>query len=496
MSAPQQLRAVRRTKLVCTIGPATSDRVADLLVAGMDVARINFAHGSHASHAGIARAVRSAAGMAASPVGILTDLAGPKIRLGDLGGDPVQLRAGERFVLRGEAGGPAGDAAGVGVTYRRMAKDVRVGDPILLADGAVELRVTRLSHEVETEVVRGGTIRSRAGVSIPAARLSAPALTRKDRADIMRAVELEASYVGQSFVRSAADVAELRALLGRDGPGIVAKIETRPAVEAFDSILEVADAVMIARGDLGVEMPYEQVPLIQKQLVQRALDRGIPSIVATQMLESMTAAPRPTRAEASDVANAVFDGADAIMLSAETAIGAYPIEAAAAAVRIAAVCEADGSRYLPEATSPPADEQGHAVVAAAVALARAQPSVRAIACYTRSGRTAGLLSAFRPRVPVMAFSPSADVVSRLALVNGVIGRHVEAIAPVDRTETLLRLLGESNVFADGSEVVLVSAQASGSAPNEVEVHRLGTAPRARVRTAGASAPTGASAPRG
>ena len=206
-----------------------------------------------------------------------------------------------------------------------MAADVRIGDPIFLADGAAELRVTGLDDGVRTEVVRGGTIRSRAGVAIPAARLSSPALTAKDRTDIPRAIAIGASYVGQSFVRGADDVVELRRLLGTDGPGIVAKIETRPAVESFDAILEVADAVMIARGDLGVEMPYEEVPLIQKQLVRRALDRGVPSIVATQMLESMTAAPRPTRAEASDVANAVFDGADAIMLSGETAIGAYPV---------------------------------------------------------------------------------------------------------------------------------------------------------------------------
>ena len=247
-----------------------------------------------------------------------------------------------------------------------MATDGQIGDRVFLADGAVELRVTAVDDGVRTEVVRGGSIRSRAGVAIPAARLSSPALTTKDRSDIPRAVAIGANYVGLSFVRSAEDVVELRRLLGTDGPAIVAKIETRPAVDSFDAILDVADAVMIARGDLGVEMPYEEVPLIQKQLVRRALDHGVPSIVATQMLESMTAAPRPTRADASDVANAVFDGADAIMLSGETAIGAYPVQAAEAAVRIASFCEMQGAAYLPQGMSRPPGTDAEALAYAAL----------------------------------------------------------------------------------------------------------------------------------
>ena len=227
-----------------------------------------------------------------------------------------------------------------------MAADLRAGDRVLLADGAVELRVVATGDDVATEVVRGGTIRSRAGVSVPSERLSTPALTEKDRADIPIALELGVDYVAQSFVRRAEDVRTLRGLLGDQPPPIVAKIETRPAIDDFDAILEVVDAVMIARGDLGVELPYEEVPIIQKQLVRRALDRGVPTIVATQMLESMIEAPRPTRAEASDVANAVFDGADAIMLSGETAIGRYPILAAEAAVRIARQCEEKGHAHL------------------------------------------------------------------------------------------------------------------------------------------------------
>ncbi len=473
MSQPGATAARRRTKLVCTIGPASATQIDALAAAGMDVARINFAHGTPAEHQAAAEAVRGTARAGQRPLAILTDLAGPKIRLGDLADGAVRLQAGQAFVLRGPSNA-IGDASGVAVSYSRLAEDVRIGDPVFLADGAAELRVTETGDEVRTEVVRGGRVRSRAGVAIPAARLSAPVLTEKDRADIPRAIDLGATYVGQSFVRRAADVIELRRLVGRDGPAIVAKIETRPAVEAFDAILDVADAVMIARGDLGVEMPYEEVPLIQKQLVRRALDRGVPSIVATQMLESMAAAPRPTRAEASDVANAVFDGADAIMLSAETAIGSFPIEAAAAADRIASVCEIDGERYLPDglARRPGSDVDGVAIAAAA--LSRAQPTIEAICCYTRTGRTARFLAALRPRAGIIAFSPDPAVVARLALVNAVAAREVPAIADTDRTTAMLGLLREANLVADGASVVLVSSTAApGSAPNVISVHRVG-----------------------
>ena len=354
MDPPGDTDERRRTKLICTIGPATARRIEALATAGMDVARINFSHGTPASHSAAARAVRRAAATGHRPLAILTDLAGPKIRLGELAGGSMDLVAGRPFVLRGfNARVAAGDASSADVSYRQLAADVRIGDPIFLADGAAQLRVTGLDDGVRTEVVRGGRIRSRAGVAIPATRLSSPALTAKDRRDIPRAIEIGASYIGQSFVRGADDVRALRRLLGADGPGIIAKVETRPAVESFDDILDVADGVMIARGDLGVEMPYEEVPLIQKQLVRRALDRGVPSIVATQMLESMTAAPRPTRAEANDVANAVFDGADAIMLSAETAIGAYPVQAAEAATRIVSFCEVQGAAFLRGGMSRP-----------------------------------------------------------------------------------------------------------------------------------------------
>jgi pyruvate kinase len=466
--------ALRRTKLICTIGPASARRIEALATAGMDVARINFSHGSHRSHAAAAAAVRRTAAVGNRPLAILTDLAGPKIRLGDLAGGAMELEAGRPFVLRapGALHGD-GSASAAEVSYGGMAADVRVGDAIFLADGAAELRVSNLDGGVRTEVVRGGTVRSRAGVAIPAARLSLPALTARDRTDIPRAIDLGASYIGQSFVRSADDVAELRGLLGKDGPRIVAKIETRPAVEAFDAILEVADAVMIARGDLGVEMPYEEVPLIQKQLVRRALDRGIPSIVATQMLETMTAAPRPTRAEASDVANAVFDGADAIMLSAETAIGAYPVRAAEAAGRIASVCEIHGLAYLPDGMARAPRTDAEALAYAAAALARTRQEIAAIGCYSRTGRTARILSSLRPGVPVIAFSPDPDVVAQLALVHGVVPRSCAPLAEAERIAELNRLLGEARLVSAGATVVLVSSTATpGSEPNLLSVQSV------------------------
>jgi pyruvate kinase len=477
MIGPEGTAQQRRTKLVCTIGPATATRIEALAAAGMDVARINFAHGTSASHTAAARSVRAVADAGARPLAILTDLAGPKIRLGELAGGSMVLEGGRQFVLRVADGGRGNDD-GAAVSYARLAADVRIGDPIFLADGAAELRVTGVDHgDVRTEVVRGGRIRARAGVAIPAVRLTAPALTARDRKDIPRAVALGASYVGLSFVRGADDILALRRLLGEAGPQIVAKIETRPAVESFDAILDVADAVMIARGDLGVEVPYAEVPLIQKQLVRRALDRGVPSIVATQMLESMVTAPRPTRAEASDVANAVFDGADAIMLSGETAIGAYPLLAAEAAVRIASVCEQRGAAYLPEGTSQRSETDTGALAYAAATLADAHGSVGGIACYTRSGHTARVLASLRPRVPIIAFSPDADVVARLALVNAVVARQCPRLEESDRIRHLDRLLAAAELVPDGTTVVFVSSTAvPGSAPNMLGIHRVAARP--------------------
>jgi pyruvate kinase len=287
---------------------------------------------------------------------------------------------------------------------------------------------------------------------------------------------LGADFVAQSFVRRAEDVAELRERLGTDGPAIIAKIETRQAVDAFARILEVADGVMVARGDLGVELPFEEVPLIQKQLTRAALERGIPSIVATQMLESMTSSPRPTRAEASDVANAIFDGADAIMLSGETAIGAYPLLAAEAAVRIARACDDRGAMLLPRASATDASHGGgnQALAIAAVALADADPGITGIVCYTRSGRTAAILSSLRPRAPVFAFTPNPAVAGRLALTHGVVPRLCPPTTDdIEPPAFLLQLLVGSGLVSGGAPVVLVvSTIQPATGPNVLAVHRV------------------------
>jgi pyruvate kinase len=465
----------RRTKLVCTIGPATVERVGELVEAGMDVARINSSHGTPASRAEAARAVRAAEARAGRPIGLLVDLSGPKVRLGALAPESVELEAGRPFALRPpEPDGAPGNANGAAVSYDRFASDVRVGDPILLADGAAELRVTALDgRTVRTIVARGGTIRSRAGVAIAAERLSLPAITDKDRVDVDAAVAVGADFIGQSFVRSAADVLALRDLIGADGPAIVAKIETRPAVDAFDAILEVADGAMIARGDLGVELPFEEVPLVQKQLVRRALEAGVPSIVATQMLESMTAAPRPTRAEANDVANAVFDRVDAIMLSGETAIGAYPLEAARAAASIADVSERSGAGLaMPGSVAEPAGDVG--LVARAAVTVASREDVAAIVCRTRTGRTARVLASLRPRRPIVAFSPDPAVVHRLTGVHGVAPRALPGDESGASIDDLLALVARSGLVRAGEAVVIVSSSGGpGSGPNQLAVERVG-----------------------
>jgi pyruvate kinase len=471
--------AWRRAKLVCTIGPTSIHLIDELIAAGMDVARINLSHGRPESHADTVARVRSAADAARRPVAILVDLAGPKIRLGDLAGAERTLTAGERLGLRTD--GAAQRDTEVEVDHPALADELEPGDRVLLADGAAELRVVAMEGPIVwTEVVRPGTIRSRAGVSVPSERFRGSGLTDRDRADVARILDLGVDIVAQSFVRRASDVEELRGLLGPDGPPIVAKIETRPATEAFDEISGVADAVMIARGDLGVELPYELVPILQKRLVRRALDRGVPSIVATQMLESMVSSPRPTRAEASDVANAVFDGADAIMLSAETAIGAHPVLAAEAAVRIAELCEREGASHFAPGAAAHVDSDAGALAVAAATIASSERGVAAVACYTRTGRTARVIASLRPPVPILAYSPDPAVVRRLSLVHGV---HPRSCVPpadfADRLDLMAWLVAEDGSLPPGASVVLVASTSTpGTGPNLLELHRIPDAPSA------------------
>jgi pyruvate kinase len=470
-------------KLVCTLGPATesSDGVRDLAKAGCDVFRVNFSHGDPKDHAKRIQVVRSVCDELGSDFAVMADLPGPKIRLGELVTEPLALSTGSRFVLRpgGEVRGTGGTGGvgGASVTYEGLARDVRPGDRVFLADGAVELIVRDTQDdEVVTEVVRAGSIRSRAGVNVPAERLGLPAITDRDREALAAALDLGVDLVAQSFVRSAADVAGLRASMGARALPIVAKIETRPAVEDIGKVLEEADAVMVARGDLGVELPMEEIPMIQKEILLAARGAARPAIVATQMLESMTHSPRPTRAEATDVANAVLDGADAIMLSAETAIGEFPVDAAATAVRIAEVAEERGSRFRAGRPSCTHSDEGAAAAHAASQIAADVPDVVAVSCFTRTGRTAAFLSNERPPVPVYAFAPDPAVRRALAIRWGV--RPLPAAVP-DDTDDMIALMDEglrvAGVAADGQLVVLVAASPFGRAhTNMVKIHRLGS----------------------
>ena len=376
-------RVSARTKLVCTLGPAsaTPKLVRALVQGGASIFRINFSHGTPEEHARSVRLVRDVEVTVDRPLGVLADLPGPKVRLGAMDPDPYPFRPGQRFLLRPDG---AGDASGASTTYPALAGDLETGDRVLLADGAVELTVTELAGPVVSlKCVRGGIVRSGQGVNVPAERLGLPAVTDRDREGLARALDLGVDLIAQSFVRAPGDILELRALMADRVVPIVAKIETRPAIDDVAAIIDVTDAIMVARGDLGVELPMEQIPLLQKDLLRAARAASRPVIVATQMLESMIRAPRPTRAEATDVANAVLDGADGIMLSGETAIGEYPFEAAAAASRIAEAAESRGEEY--RAAQPPCRHQGEAaaVAHAAAAVAGEDHDVVAITCSRR-----------------------------------------------------------------------------------------------------------------
>ncbi len=434
---------------------------------------MNLSHGEPSEQAALVRAAREAAARAGLEPAVMAHLPGPKIRLGELRDGEALLRAGARFVLR--AGGPPGDAAGASTTYPDLGRDLRRGDRVFLSDGAVELVVLETDPEVVAEVARGGPVRSGAGLNVPAERLSLPGVTDRDREALARALAMGVDLVAQSFVREASDVTRLRDLMGARPVPIVAKIETRPAVERIAEILAHADAIMVARGDLGVELPMEEIPLLQKELLRAARAAGRPAIVATQMLESMVRSPRPTRAEASDVANAVLDGADAIMLSGETAIGAHPVEAARAASRIADVAEARAGVFRVPGAPCAHRYEASAVAHAAAGMAAEDHAVVAIACYTESGRTAGLLSSERPRVPVYAFVPDAGVRRALHVRHGV--RPLPAERPHD-TDAMIGLmdrgLRERGLAREGDAVVMVAAIPAGKAStNMLKLHRLG-----------------------
>jgi pyruvate kinase len=446
-----------------------------LLRAGVDVVRLNMSHGTREAHARRVKLVRELAGALERPIALLMDLQGPKIRTGELaGGRPVRLEEGQPFVITVRP--CEGTAERVSTTYQHLPQDVQPEDAILLDDGRLRLRVLDVrGSEVRTRVEVGGALGEHKGINLPGVAVSAPALTPKDLEDLAFGLEHEVDYVALSFVRRPQDLHDAREWLEAHGADIplIAKLEKAEAIDNLDAILAACDGVMVARGDLGVELSAEQVPILQKRIIRAAHRRGIPSITATQMLESMTQSPTPTRAEATDVANAVWDETDALMLSGETAVGRYPAETVATMARIAAAAEA---AEQPDVVRPiQRISHAHAISRAARNLAE-DLDVAAIVAFTRTGNTAELLSRERPRVPILALTPEARVYRRLALRWGVypmacgVSPHVEALIEEMERQVLSRRLARP-----GQQMIVVGAMPlrKGVHTNFVKLHTVG-----------------------
>jgi pyruvate kinase len=455
----------RRTKIVATMGPAwdTPERMHELFDAGVNLVRINASHGTPELRSEWIQRVQRVRSERHAAIGILVDLHGPRIRVGRLA-EPIQLEVGQSvtFVPEGSAG-----PGEIPTTYPELAQDVKPGSRILLDDGLLAVDVVRVvGDRVEGTVRYGGELKPNKGMNLPGAEVSAPAVTEADEAEVRRVVELGVEFIGISFVRRAADVESVRRIVPKT-IRLVAKIEKDTALANLDEIIEAADAIMVARGDLGVELPFEQVPLVQKRMIQRANRYGKPVITATQMLESMVSLPRPTRAEASDVANAILDGTDAVMLSAETAIGRYPREAVMAMNRIAVEVERshhrgrEGERRRWQVPAPhfARTEDGEVptedAIAVAVATAADMLDARAVVCFTSSGFTARTVSSYRPRVPVLALTAEPETYQQLSMAWGVVPvmmphlKHYDPMWNLARAELMRRGLAEA-----GSRVVV------------------------------------------
>jgi pyruvate kinase len=471
---------MRNTKIVATLGPASgSAAVLDKLIdSGLDVARLNASHGTHEEHLQRIQLTRQLAARKGANVGILLDLQGPKIRLGKFETGSAELESGAPFTLTVEP--VLGNEQRASTGYPLLARDVKPGDRILLADGAAELRVLSTNgSEIRTEVVHGGVIGDNKGINLPGVNISVPSISEKDIRDLDFGLRCGIDLVALSFVRRAFDVRELRQKLRERNAylPIIAKIEKPEAWENLEEILLEADGVMVARGDLGVEMELERVPAIQKQIIERARRQGKFIITATQMLESMVSSALPTRAEVSDVANAIFDGTDAVMLSAETSVGKYPVEAVKMMVRIAVEVERSmrdsfGKPHLAHGPAPTGPE----IVADAVVQAATAAKAGAIVVFTSSGSSARLVARYRPRMPVYAFTPSEQVARRLAPVFAV--RPVLGSDPLSTDEMLMvmdRTLLERRWLKPGDAVIFVAGQPVGrpGTTNLMKLHRLG-----------------------
>jgi len=470
---------VRHTKIIATLGPAVTDErlLLALVRSGADVARLNLSHGTHAEHARVIARLRRAAALTGRAVAILVDLQGPKARIGRLaGGGPLRLRPGETVVLTPRR--MLGRPGLIPTSHRSLARDVHPGDPILLDDGRMELRALRArGRDLLCRVVVGGDLLEHKGMNLPLSSPSSPYLTAKDRADLDFALRQGVDYVALSFVRRASDIEVARRFVRRHRSAVplIAKLELRAAVESLGEILQVADGVMVARGDLGVEVPLERVPILQKAILHEANQAGVVVITATQMLESMVERATPTRAEASDVANAIFDGTDAVMLSAETASGRHPVQAVRVMDRIIRAAERSGFRSAGQAESlPGAEREVHAVAHAACDAAR-QWGAQAIIVYTQTGMTARILSKLKPACGIIAIAPSEAVRRQMALYWGVRPLAMTLHRSTDRMLTDGdRAIMARRLLSRGQRVVVVSGTAPrAGATNLMKIHRLG-----------------------
>jgi len=475
---------VRRAKIVCTLGPAISSpqRIRELVDAGMDVARMNMSHGTHDQHAEGYRRVRDAAEDSGRAIGILADLQGPKIRLQNFANGPVLLQRGQAWTITTRD--VAGDDRICGTTYEGLPGDVHPGDPLLIDDGKIRLRVSHVNGpDVVTEVLVGGVVSDHKGINLPGVAVSVPALSEKDAEDLRFALRLGVDFIALSFVRSAADAEDVRVIMREEGilVPVIAKIEKPQAIENLDEVVAAFDGFMVARGDLGVECPLEEVPFLQKKVIVAARKNAKPVIVATQMLESMVTNPAPTRAETSDVANAVLDGADAVMLSGETSVGEHPVATVETMARIIAATEEHAltdeafSRFGRIEWSP--RSRGGIITKAAEEIAQ-RAGAKLIVAFTQSGDSARRLTRLRSPMPVLAFTPEDKVRSQLALSWGV---EVFKTLPVEHTDEMVRQVDEELLkigrVEENDFVVIVAGSPPGipGSTNAVRIHRIGDA---------------------
>ena len=470
---------MRRAKIVATLGPATSsyENIRAIIEAGVNVARMNLSHGSYDVHNEVYANVRKAAADLDAPVAVLVDLQGPKIRLGKFENGPHMLEVGDIFTITTED--VAGTKELVGTTFKGLPDDVAPGDFLLIDDGKVKVQVLDTDGtRVRTEVIVAGPVSNNKGINLPGVAVNVPALSEKDEADLRWGLDLGADYIALSFVRNAADVTRVHEIMAEKGRRVpvIAKIEKPQAVENLEEIIDAFDGIMVARGDLGVELPLEAVPIVQKRAVELCRRMAKPVIVATQMLESMIENPVPTRAETSDVANAVLDGADAVMLSGETSVGAYPVGVVETMARIVDSTEEHGlDRILPLTTKP--RTQGGAITLAAMEVADFVDA-KYLCIFTESGDTARRMSRLRPRIPMVAFAVEPAIRRRMALTWGVVSTLVEHVTHTDRMFIQVDDYFLSNDLAKvGDKVVVISGSPPGiiGSTNDIRIHKIGDA---------------------